>query len=150
VKWNPDTSKNYNFYSISSDGRVMNWILMKNKLEPEEVILLRLVGKNEEESTLIGLACGLCFDFNKFEPHIFLVGTEEGKIHKCSRAYSGQYQETYNGHLLAVYKVKWNNFHPRTFISGKICLAWNNVDLKLLFFSAIFLILMLLCLCSIC
>lgn len=48
VRWNPDTSKNYNFYSISSDGRVMNWILMKNKLEPEEVILLRLVG-----STLI-------------------------------------------------------------------------------------------------
>lgn len=47
---------------------------MKNKLEPEEVILLRLVGKNDEESSLIGLACGLCFDFNKFEPHIFLVG----------------------------------------------------------------------------
>ena len=22
------------------------------------------------------------------------------------------------GHLLAVYKVKWNNFHPRTFISA--------------------------------
>lgn len=91
---------------------------MKNKLEPEEVILLRLVGKNDEESTLIGLACGLCFDFNKFEEHIFLVGTEEGKIHKCSRAYSGQYQETYSGHLLAVYKVRWNNFHPRTFISA--------------------------------
>jgi len=89
VRWNPDISKNYNFYSISSDGRVMNWVLMKNKLEPEEVIKLRLVGKNDEESTLIGLACGLCFDFNKFEPHIFLVGTEEGKIHKCSRAYSG-------------------------------------------------------------
>ncbi|CAK90422.1 unnamed protein product (macronuclear) [Paramecium tetraurelia] len=118
VRWNPDISKNYNFYSISSDGRVMNWVLMKNKLEPEEVIRLRLVGKNEEESTLIGLACGLCFDFNKFEPHIFLVGTEEGKIHKCSRAYSGQYQETYIGHNLAVYKVKWNNFHPRTFISA--------------------------------
>jgi dynein intermediate chain 1 len=46
------------------------------------------------------------------------VGTEEGKIHKCSRAYSGQYQETYTGHLLAVYKVRWNNFHPTTFISA--------------------------------
>jgi dynein intermediate chain 1 len=44
VYWNPDTSKNYNFYSISSDGRVMNWILMKNKLEPEEVIKLKLTG----------------------------------------------------------------------------------------------------------
>ena len=51
--------------------------------------------ENDEESTLIGLACGLCFDFNKFDPHKFLVGTEEGKIHLCSRAYSGQYLETY-------------------------------------------------------
>jgi hypothetical protein len=32
-----------NFYSISSDGRVTNWSLMKNKLEAEEVIKLRLV-----------------------------------------------------------------------------------------------------------
>jgi hypothetical protein len=54
-----------------------------------------LILENDEESTLIGLACGLCFDFNKFDPHKFLVGTEEGKIHLCSRAYSGQYLETY-------------------------------------------------------
>jgi len=92
---------------------------MKNKLEPEEVIKLKLVGKtNEEETSLIGFAGGLCFDFNKFEPHLFLVGTEEGRIHKCSRAYSGHYQQTYDGHLLAVYKVKWNNFHPHIFISA--------------------------------
>jgi dynein intermediate chain 1 len=75
-------SKNINFYSISSDGRVMNWVLMKNKLEPEEVIRLKLTGKsNEEDISLIGLAGGLCFDFNKFDPNIFIVGTEEGKIH---------------------------------------------------------------------
>jgi len=67
---------------------------------------------------LIGFACGLCFDFNKFEPHVFIVGTEEGKIHRCSRAFSGQYLDTYEGHLLAVYKVKWNNYHARTFISA--------------------------------
>jgi len=44
VKWAPDDDvANLNFYSISSDGRVTNWILMKNKLEPEEVIQLKLV-----------------------------------------------------------------------------------------------------------
>jgi dynein intermediate chain 1 len=119
VRWDPDTSKNYNFYSISSDGRVTNWILMKNKLEPEEIIKLKLVGKTaDEESSLIGYAGGLCFDFNKFEKHVFLVGTEEGKIHKCSKAFSGQYLETYEGHTSAVYKVRWNPFHPRTFISS--------------------------------
>lgn len=118
IRWNPDTSKKFNFYSISSDGRVMNWSLMKNKLEPEEIFRLKLTGEKEEETSFIGLACGLCFDFNKFDNFSFLVGTEEGKIHKCSLAYSGQYQQTYKGHLLAVYKVRWNNYHPNTFISA--------------------------------
>jgi len=102
VIWNPDVSKYYNFYSISSDGRVMNWILMKDKFEPEEVIRLKLINKknkqSDEETSLISLACGLCFDFNRFDPFTFIVGTEEGNIHKCSKAYSGQYQESYEGH----------------------------------------------------
>lgn len=128
VKWNPVPSENNNFYSISSDGRVMNWILMKDKLEPEEVIRLKLVNnpvksklknkQNDEETSLISLACGLCFDFNTFDNFAFIVGTEEGNIHKCSKAYSGQYQKTYEGHQLAVYKVRWNPFHERTFISA--------------------------------
>jgi dynein intermediate chain 1 len=122
IMWNPDISIYFNFYSISSDGRVMNWILMKDKLEPEEVIKLKLVNKknkqNDEETSLISLACGLCFDFNKFDPFTFIVGTEEGNIHKCSKAYSGQYQETYDGHQLAIYKIRWNPFHKRTFISA--------------------------------
>jgi len=53
---------------------------------------LKLTGEKEEETNFIGLACGLCFDFNKYDSFSFLVGTEEGKIHKCSLAYSGQYQ----------------------------------------------------------
>lgn len=97
---------------------------MKNKLEPEEVIKLKLVvdqekelAENKKESFMFGLAGGMCFDFNKFNEHLFLVGTEEGKIHLCSKAYSGQYLETYEGHYLAVYAVKWNTYHPRVFIS---------------------------------
>ena len=76
VKWNADTStpKPLNFYSISSDGRVTNWSLMKNKLEAEELIKLRLViddtkglGDNKKEMFNYGLAGGMCFDFNKFQ-----------------------------------------------------------------------------------
>jgi len=99
VKWNTDESiKDLNFYSISSDGRVTNWTLMKNKLECEEVVNLKLViddnkglVENKKEQFLYGLAGGMCFDFNMFQDHLFLVGTEEGKIHLCSKAYSGQY-----------------------------------------------------------
>ena len=45
--------------------------------------------ENKKEAFLYGLAGGMCFDFNKFDDHLFLVGTEEGKIHLCSKAYSG-------------------------------------------------------------
>jgi len=97
VKWQAeDATKQLSFYSISSDGRVTSWNLMKNKLEPEEVIKLKLVidqdkelVENKKEAFLYGLAGGMCFDFNKFNDHLFLVGTEEGKIHLCSKAYSG-------------------------------------------------------------
>lgn len=71
----------------------------------------------EEETSLTGLAGGCCFDFNRFSEHLFVVGTEEGKIHKCSKAYSGQYLETYDGHHMAVYAARWNPFHPRIFLS---------------------------------
>lgn len=72
VHWQAeDANKNLSFYSISSDGRVTSWTLMKNKLEAEEVIKLKLVidqdkelVENKKEAFLYGLAGGMCFDFN--------------------------------------------------------------------------------------
>lgn len=121
VRWNDDaTNGTLNFFSISSDGRVSNWFLMKNKLESEEVMELKLLSSTSEddETSLAGLAGGLCFDFNRQSEHLFLVGTEEGRIHKCSKAFSGQYLETYEGHSMAVYTVRWNPYHPKIFISA--------------------------------
>ena len=112
IKWNPISPKNLGFYSISSDGRVLHWVLMKDKLECEEIMRLKLIDKKnqrcEEDTALISLACGLCFDFSPFDKYSFILGTEEGNIHKCSTAYSGQFQMTYEGHQLAVYKVLFN------------------------------------------
>lgn len=121
VHWQEeDLAKELNFFSISSDGQVASWIMSKNELKMEPVMQLKLVSNardDPEEVNLSGLAGGCCFDFNKHNEHLFIVGTEEGKIHKCSKAYSGQYLETYQGHHMAVYALKWNPFHPRVFIS---------------------------------
>jgi dynein intermediate chain 1, axonemal len=131
VSWQEeDVSKELNFFSISSDGRVASWLMSKNELKMEPVMVLKLVatakpgggggvggGENEDEGSLSGLAGGCCFDFNKVHDHLFIVGTEEGKIHKCSKAYSGQYLETYVGHHMAIHALKWNPFHPRVFLS---------------------------------
>ena len=121
VKWSPDSQKQ-NFYSISSDGRVLNWLLMKDILECEEIYQLKFVDKKSKnqdtECSLTSLGCGLCFDFSPFDRFLFIVGTEEGNIHLCCTAYSGDYQMTYEGHQLAVYKVQFNPFDSEIFVSA--------------------------------
>jgi dynein intermediate chain 1 len=117
-----DLAKNLNFFSISSDGRVTLWTMSKSELQYTDVMELKLTGNsgNEEggeETSPVGLAGGSCFDFHSTSEHLFIVGTEEGKIHKCSKAYNSQYLDTYNGHYMSVYACHWNKFHPRVFLS---------------------------------
>ena len=50
VHWQCDEQpKELNFYSVSSDGRVANWIMSKNELKMEPVMQLKLVGGAREE-----------------------------------------------------------------------------------------------------
>ncbi|XP_013987921.2 dynein, axonemal, intermediate chain 1, paralog 2 [Salmo salar] len=121
VKWQKDDmDNNHNFFSVSSDGRVVSWTLVKNELVFTDIIKLSLPGavsEGPEGVQLPIMACGTSFDFHKQIDYLFLVGTEEGKIHKCSKAYSSQFLETYNAHNMAVDAVKWNHFHTKVFIS---------------------------------
>ncbi|KAK0136358.1 Dynein intermediate chain 1, axonemal [Merluccius polli] len=121
VRWqNDDMDNNHNFYSVSSDGRVVSWTLIKNDLVFSDVIKLSLEGAIPECLEVVeqsSVACGTSFDFHRKIDFLFLVGTEEGKIHKCSKAYSSQFLETYQAHNMAVDAVKWNHFHPKVFMS---------------------------------
>jgi len=72
---------------------------------------------DNEPEPLFGLGNGTCFAYNLEVDHLFLVGTEEGKIHKCSKAYSSKFLHTYNAHTMAVYRVSWNPFYHRVFAS---------------------------------
>jgi dynein intermediate chain 1 len=71
----------------------------------------------KDSSVVAALGCGTCLDFNKQHDHLFLVGTEEGKIYKFSKAYNNQYLEVYEAHHMAIYSVKWNPYHPKVFMS---------------------------------
>eukprot|EP00986_Skeletonema_menzelii_P011172 scaffold5674_cov142-Skeletonema_menzelii.AAC.8 len=118
-------SNAFNFYSISSDGKVANWTMSKNELKMEPFMFLKLTSpvsnKKEDISNLepatSGLAGGSAFDFNSKLDNLFLVGTEEGNIHACSKAYSGQYIKSYDGHHMGVHAIQWNPFHEDIFIS---------------------------------
>jgi dynein intermediate chain 1, axonemal len=64
VAWEKaDTQKALQFYSVSSDGKVLLWSLSKSDLVPELAMSLRMDLKDEDDGhTLPG---GCCFDFNK-------------------------------------------------------------------------------------
>ncbi|XP_004545269.1 dynein, axonemal, intermediate chain 1, paralog 2 [Maylandia zebra] len=121
VRWqSDDMDNNHNFYSVSSDGRVVSWTLVKNELVFTDIIRLTLngaVSEGTEGAQAPSIASGTSFDFHKQIDYMFLVGTEEGKIHKCSKTYSSQFLETYDAHSMAVDTVKWNYFHPKVFVS---------------------------------
>ena len=48
---------------------------------------------------------------------MYMAGTEEGLIHKCSCSYNEQFLDTYTGHTGSVYKLKWSPFAPDVFLS---------------------------------
>eukprot|EP00201_Polytomella_parva_P000559 CAMPEP_0175076480 /NCGR_PEP_ID=MMETSP0052_2-20121109/22753_1 /TAXON_ID=51329 ORGANISM="Polytomella parva, Strain SAG 63-3" /NCGR_SAMPLE_ID=MMETSP0052_2 /ASSEMBLY_ACC=CAM_ASM_000194 /LENGTH=591 /DNA_ID=CAMNT_0016345629 /DNA_START=118 /DNA_END=1893 /DNA_ORIENTATION=- len=128
IYWQVDESnRSLQFISTSSDGIINLWTLSKSELVPECLMKLRTVAKDlatgevtEEAAATQGPAGGCCMDFNKMpgQDSIYLVGTEEGAIHKCSKAYSSQYLSTYLAHNLAVYSVKWNPFQQNSFLSA--------------------------------
>jgi dynein intermediate chain 1 len=85
-----------------------------------DVVILNIeniVSDVSEGAVIAALGCGTCFDFNKQQDHLFLVGTEEGKVHKCSKAYNNQFLDTYDAHHMAVYAVRWNLFHPKIYMT---------------------------------
>ncbi|KAH8860051.1 Dynein intermediate chain 2, ciliary [Schistosoma japonicum] len=121
VRWQPvDLEANLNFFSISADGRVTSWTLIKNDMGKFDAVILKMLAnanENIEQSKLNTLNCGTAFDFHRTQDHIFLVATEEGMVFKCSKAYTSQYLATYEAHHMAVYRVAWNLFHPDVFIT---------------------------------
>jgi dynein intermediate chain 1 len=124
VHWHDNgcLSKGYNFHSISTDGKVANWSMAKNHIKMEPIMHLKLsnhraIAEDSDEPALTGLAGGCCFDFNKKLEDLYLVGTEEGSIHECSKAYRGQCIKSYDGHHMRVHRIRWNPFHRDIFIS---------------------------------
>ena len=115
--------------SISTDGRITQWSIKKG-LEFTDLMKLKRVarkgGGQKSEAFISRRSSGMCFDFSTRDPSIYVVGTEEGNIHKCSCSYSEQYLESYQGHMGPVYQIAWSPFSSGYFLS-----ASNDWSIKL-------------------
>ncbi|XP_055484691.1 dynein axonemal intermediate chain 4 isoform X1 [Psammomys obesus] len=126
--------------SISADGRVCKWVIRKG-LDCHDLMRLKRMstsnkkgGEKEKkgEALISRQAPGMCFAFHPKDTNIYLAGTEEGLIHKCSCSYNEQYLETYRGHKGPVYKVVWNPHCPDVFLSCSAdwgVIAWRQETL---------------------
>ncbi|XP_013369893.1 PREDICTED: WD repeat-containing protein 78 [Chinchilla lanigera] len=133
--------------SISADGRISKWVIRKGldshdlmRLKRTTVSSNRKGGDKEKkgEALISRQAPGMCFAFHPKDTNIYLAGTEEGHIHKCSCSYNEQYLETYRGHKVSlimgpVYRVTWNPFCPDIFLSCSAdwgVMIWQQENLQ--------------------
>ncbi|XP_036834500.1 dynein intermediate chain 4, axonemal isoform X2 [Oncorhynchus mykiss] len=113
--------------SVSADGRISKWFLRKG-LDCIDLMKLKRT-RNEKDKKQVGdkekksealisrQAPGLCFDFHPTDSNIYIAGTEEGHIHKCSCSYNEQFLETYIAHKGPLYRITWSPFCSDVFLS---------------------------------
>ncbi|KAI3385290.1 hypothetical protein SNEBB_009357 [Seison nebaliae] len=120
IKWQTDDLDNtMSFYSISSDGRVVCWKITKSGLEYLDMIRLNMQVEVEGlmTSSLNETGAGISFSFHKSIDWLYLVGTEEGILHKCSKSYNHEYLDSFQAHHMLIYNIEWNTFHPDIYIT---------------------------------
>ncbi|CAG5055636.1 unnamed protein product [Parnassius apollo] len=108
------------FFSVSGDGRVVQWAVMPGELQATTIIALRssaapIAGP---DGTLINVnSCGSCICFHPEKSDIFLVGTEDGAIHTCSLKYNRSYVRSCQAHHMPVYRINYNYFNNSIYAS---------------------------------
>ena len=60
---------------------------------------------------------GRCIAFNPADDTLFLVGTDEGIVYKCTTEYSSKFLMTYEAHNTPIYNICWNPFLPSIFLT---------------------------------
>lgn len=131
VKWiKRGADRDETLVSISTDGRVTQWSLKKG-LEYIDLMKLKRVARKttvasgannnsapQTEAFISRRGSGTCFDFSSKDGSIYVTGTEDGMLHKCSCSYSEQYLESFFGHSGPIHQVKWSPFVSNVFVSA--------------------------------
>jgi len=125
VDQGPDKQPPELLVSVSSDGNVLQWSMKKGLEQQLLMPLKRLPNKQlgsnsvygHKEGIVFRKSSGFCIDFPRHDPSTYMVGTEDGLVHRCSTSYNEQYLETYYGHSGPVYRVRCNPFASHAFLT---------------------------------
>jgi dynein intermediate chain 1 len=121
VKWQPNNLDGLmNFCSVSGDGNINNWVLVKNELMCTNVVGLKNINSIsdlDDQLATHSLASGTALAFHPTDNNLFLAGTEEGKVFKCSSSYKSRYLDVLPAHHMTVEAIKWSPFHSDVFMT---------------------------------
>ncbi|RVE61382.1 hypothetical protein OJAV_G00170360 [Oryzias javanicus] len=132
LRWNqqevglPVEERLEDLISVGADGRIIKWFVCTGSLGHTEMMKLKRTSYKTPEDKITGrvsqsflssLIPALCLDFHSTEPEIYLTGTWEGLIHKCSCSNNQQYLDTYRKHYCAVNYVAWCPLSRDVFLS---------------------------------
>ncbi|XP_049930748.1 dynein axonemal intermediate chain 4 isoform X1 [Epinephelus moara] len=115
-------------FSVAADGRISKWFVCNTGLDCIDLMKLKRIHDTKKrtggtktekktESVQSALTPGLCFDFHPTDSSVYLVGTWEGLIHRCSCSNSQQFLETYRKHHCPVNCITWSPLSPDVFLS---------------------------------
>ncbi|KAJ8717180.1 hypothetical protein PYW08_005579 [Mythimna loreyi] len=108
------------FFSISGDGRVVQWAVMPGELQATTIITLtsNVPPIPGPDGTMLTVnSCGSCICFHPEKTEIFMVGTEDGMIHTCSLKYNRNYVRSIQGHHMPVYRINYNKYNNSIYAS---------------------------------
>ncbi|XP_063540251.1 dynein intermediate chain 2, ciliary isoform X1 [Cydia strobilella] len=108
------------FFSISGDGRVVQWAVMPGELQATTIITLQspVPPIPGPDGTMLTVnSCGSCICFHPEKAEIFMVGTEDGMIHTCSLKYNRNYVRSVQAHHMPVYRINYNYYNNSIYAS---------------------------------
>ena len=122
VRWADDSLEGYlNFHSVSGDGRVTQWTLIKSTITTQDILSITfhrsLNNLDEKVNGSKLLDGGRSLAFKPDDEDLFLVGSESGDVILATTQYSSKYLRIYPAHATPVYNIQWNPFSKDLFIT---------------------------------
>ncbi|XP_054879789.1 dynein axonemal intermediate chain 4-like isoform X2 [Poeciliopsis prolifica] len=121
--------------SISGDGRITKWLILHNGFNCVDLMILKRSGGRKQsvsggrrlsiggassktENVLLPLTTVLCIDFHPDDTGIYVIGTWDGGMHKCSLSNSDHFLDTYCKHPSPVTHIEWSPLYSDVFLSS--------------------------------
>ncbi|XP_032406052.1 WD repeat-containing protein 78-like [Xiphophorus hellerii] len=113
--------------SVTGDGRITKWLILHNGFNCVDLMILKRSqgrkqsiggGQSKTENVLLPQTTVLCIDFHPDDTGIYVIGTWDGGLHKCSLSNSDHFLDTYCKHPSPVTHIEWSPLYSDVFLSS--------------------------------